>query len=106
MLFRSLVIWGGEFGRSPVAENGKGRDHHPKGFTMWMAGGGIKGGMVHGATDQFGYAAVEKPVSVPDLHATILHQLGLNHELLTYRNTGRDYRLTDVSGEVVRELLA
>ena len=106
LLDTTLVIWGGEFGRSPVAENGKGRDHHPKGFTMWMAGGGIKGGMVHGATDQFGYAAVEKPVSVPDLHATILHQLGLNHELLTYRNTGRDYRLTDVSGEVVRELLA
>ena len=105
LLDTTLVIWGGEFGRSPVAENGKGRDHHPKGFTMWMAGGGIKGGMVHGATDEFGYNAVEKPVSVPDLHATILHQLGLNHEQLTYRNTGRDYRLTDVSGEVVRELL-
>ena len=106
LLDTTLVIWGGEFGRSPVAENGKGRDHHPKGFTMWLAGGGIRGGMVHGATDEFGYNAVEKPVSVPDLHATILHQLGLNHEQLTFRNTGRDYRLTDVSGEVVRGLLA
>jgi hypothetical protein len=106
LLDTTLVVWGGEFGRSPVAENGKGRDHHPKGFTMWMAGGGIKGGMIHGATDEFGYAAVENKVSVPDLHATILHQLGLDHEKLTYRFTGRDYRLTDVSGDVVRALLA
>ena len=106
LLDTTLVIWGGEFGRSPVAENGKGRDHHPKGFTMWMAGGGIKCGMMHGATDEFGYAAVEQPVSVPDLHATILHQLGLDHERLTYRNTGRDYRLTDVSGDVVKAILA
>jgi hypothetical protein len=106
LLDTTLVVWGGEFGRSPVAENGKGRDHHPKGFTMWMAGGGIKGGMIHGATDEFGYAAVENKVSVPDLHATILHQLGLDHEQLTYRFTGRDYRLTDVSGDVVRALLA
>jgi hypothetical protein len=106
LLDTTLVVWGGEFGRSPVAENGKGRDHHPKGFTMWMAGGGIKGGMIHGATDEFGYAAVENKVSVPDLHATILHQLGLDHEQLTFRFTGRDYRLTDVSGDVVRELLA
>lgn len=106
LLDTTLVVWGGEFGRSPVAENGKGRDDHPKGFTMWMAGGGIKGGMIHGATDEFGYAAVEKKVSVPDLHATILHQLGLDHEQLTYRFTGRDYRLTDVSGDVVRALLA
>ena len=73
---------------------------------MWMAGGGIKGGMVHGATDEFGYNAVEKPVSLPDLHATILHQLGLDHERLTYRNTGRDYRLTDVGGNIVRGILA
>lgn len=106
MLDTTLVIWGGEFGRSPVAENGKGRDHHPKGFTMWMAGGGIKGGMVHGETDEFGYNAVKDRVSIPDLHATILHQLGFDHERLTYRFTGRDYRLTDVSGEVVRQLLA
>ena len=101
-----LVVWGGEFGRSPVAENGKGRDHHPKGFTMWMAGGGIKGGQIYGATDEFGYAAVENRVSVPDLHATMLHLLGFDHEQLTYRFSGRDYRLTDVSGEAVKALLA
>ena len=106
MLDSTLVVWGGEFGRSPVAENGKGRDHHPKGFTMWMAGGGIKGGQIYGATDEFGYNAIENKVSVPDLHATMLHQLGLDHEQLTYRFTGRDYRLTDVSGDVVRALLA
>ena len=106
MLDSTLVIWGGEFGRSPVAENGKGRDHHPKGFTMWMAGGGIKSGMIHGATDEFGYHAVQDRVSIPDLHATILNQLGFDHERLTYRFTGRDYRLTDVSGEVVRALLS
>jgi hypothetical protein len=106
LLDSTLVIWGGEFGRSPVAENGKGRDHHPKGFTMWMAGGGIKGGTTHGATDEFGYAVVEAPVSVPDLHATILHLFGLDHKRLTYRFNGRDYRLTDVSGTVVHDLLA
>jgi uncharacterized protein (DUF1501 family) len=106
LLDTTLVIWGGEFGRSPVAENGKGRDHHPKGFSMWMAGGGIKGGVAHGATDEFGYEAIEARVSVPDLHATILHQLGLDHKRLTYRLTGRDYRLTDVSGNVLHELLA
>lgn len=106
LLDTTLVVWGGEFGRSPVAENGKGRDHHPKGFTMWLAGGGIKGGMIHGATDEFGYHAVDKQVSVPDLHATILHQLGLNHEQLTYRHAGRDFRLTDVSGIVQRDWLA
>ncbi len=105
LLETTLVIWGGEFGRSPVAENGKGRDHHPKGFTMWMAGGGIKGGVTHGATDEFGYEAIEARVSVPDLHATILHQLGLDHKRLTYRFSGRDYRLTDVSGNVLHELL-
>lgn len=105
LLDTTLVIWGGEFGRSPVAENGKGRDHHPKGFSMWMAGGGIKGGVTHGATDEFGYEAIEARVSVPDLHATILHQLGLDHKRLTYRFTGRDYRLTDVSGNVLHELL-
>ncbi len=106
MLETTLLVWGGEFGRSPVAENGKGRDHHPKGFTMWMCGGGIQGGKVYGATDEFGYAAVEKKVSVPDLHATLLHQLGLNHEQLTYKHSGRDYRLTDVSGQVIREILS
>jgi uncharacterized protein (DUF1501 family) len=106
LLDSTLVVWGGEFGRSPVAENGRGRDHHPKGFTMWMAGGGIKGGMIHGATDEFGYAAVQDRVAVPDLHATMLHLLGLDHEALTYRFMGRDFRLTDVSGEVVKALLA
>lgn len=105
LLDTTLLVWGGEFGRSPVAENGKGRDHHPKGFTMWMCGGGIKGGVVHGATDEFGYRVIEKKVSVPDLHATILHQLGLQHERLTYRHNGRDYRLTDVSGRVLSELI-
>ncbi len=106
LLDTTLVVWGGEFGRSPVAENGKGRDHHPKGFTMWMAGGGIKGGIVHGATDEFGYEAVEDKVSVPDLHATMLHQLGLDHEELTFHHTGRDFRLTDVSGDVLKNLIA
>ena len=105
LLETTLVVWGGEFGRSPVAENGKGRDHHPKGFTMWMAGGGIQGGLTYGATDEFGYDAVEDRVSVPDLHATILHQLGLDHKRLTYRFGGRDYRLTDVSGNVLHKLL-
>jgi len=106
LLDTTLIVWGGEFGRSPVAENGKGRDHHPKGFTMWMCGGGIRGGLTYGATDEFGYAAIEQRVSVPDLHATILHQLGLHHEQLTYRHSGRDYRLTDVSGKVLTKLQA
>lgn len=106
LLDTTLVLWGGEFGRSPVAENGKGRDHHPKGFTMWMAGGGIKGGITHGATDEFGYDAIEDRVSIPDLHATVLHQLGLDHKRLTYRFSGRDYRLTDVSGNVLHKLLS
>jgi hypothetical protein len=97
---------GGEFGRSPVAENGKGRDHHPKGFTRWMAGAGIQGGQMYGSTDEFGYAAVENRVSVPDLHATMLHLLGFDHEQLTYRFQGRDFRLTVVSGEVVKAVLA
>lgn len=106
LLDTTLVLWGGEFGRSPVAEGGKGRDHHPRGFSMWLAGGGIKGGLTYGSTDEFGYNAIQDRVSVPDLHATILHQLGLNHEQLTYRHTGRDYRLTDVHGEVVKDILA
>jgi uncharacterized protein (DUF1501 family) len=106
LLDTTLVVWGGEFGRSPVAENGKGRDHHPKGFTMWMAGAGVKGGQMYGSTDEFGYAAVENRVSVPDLHATMLHLLGFDHEQLTYRFQGRDFRLTDVSGEVVKAVLA
>ena len=105
LLDETLIVWGGEFGRTPVSENGDGRDHNPYGFTMWMAGGGVKGGMVHGATDEFGFKAVEGRVSIHDLHATILNQLGINHEKLTYRYAGRDFRLTDVSGEVVREIL-
>ncbi len=106
MLDETLVIWGGEFGRAPTSEGQKGRDHDHYGFTVWMAGGGIKGGISYGATDEFGLSAVENRVHVHDLHATILHQMGLDHEKLTYRYSGRDYRLTDVHGKVVNELLA
>ena len=108
LLDSTLVLWGGEFGRTPVAELPalSGRDHNHYGFSMWMAGGGVKGGYVHGATDEFGFAAVENKVHVHDLHATILHLLGFDHEKLTYRYAGRDFRLTDVHGRVVRELLA
>jgi len=106
MLEETLVIWGGEFGRTPFAEDGKGRDHHARAFTMWMAGGGIKGGMVYGESDEFGYHVARDPVSVPDLHATILHLLGMDHTRLTYPYLGRNFRLTDVSGNVVRQLLA
>jgi hypothetical protein len=105
LLDQTLVLWGGEFGRTPTAENDNGREHHPFGFTMWMAGGGAKGGLAYGATDEFGWHAVENPVHVHDLHATILHLLGLDHEKLTYRYAGRDYRLTDVYGNVVKDLL-
>ena len=106
LLDETLVIWGGEFGRTPTAEGNNGREHHPFGFTMWLAGGGVRGGMVHGATDEFGWHAVKDRVHVHDLHATILHLLGLDHTKLTYRFGGRDYRLTDVHGEVVRAILA
>lgn len=106
LLDETLIVWGGEFGRTPVSESGDGRDHNPYGFTMWMAGGGVRGGMTYGATDEFGFKAVENRVSVHDLHATILHQMGLNHEKLTYRYAGRDFRLTDVHGEVVKAVLA
>jgi hypothetical protein len=106
LLEDTLVVWGGEFGRTPTAEGTDGREHHPFGFSMWLAGGGIKGGLVHGATDEFGWHAVENKVHVHDLHATILHLMGINHEKLTYRYSGRDYRLTDVSGRVVSEILA
>jgi arylsulfatase A-like enzyme len=104
----TLVMWGGEFGRTPVAELPQlnGRDHNHYGFSMWLAGGGVRGGYVHGATDEFGFAAVERRVHVHDLHATILHLLGLDHTRLTYRYAGRDFRLTDVYGELVKELLA
>ena len=115
LLEETLVIWGGEFGRTPTVEMptpgsnaGKinGRDHNHYGFTTWMAGGGVKGGYVHGATDEFGFKAVEKPVHVHDLHATILHLLGFDHEKLTYRYAGRDFRLTDVHGHLVKDILA
>jgi hypothetical protein len=110
LLDQTLVLWGGEFGRTPTAQRPYetrtvGRDHNPTGFTMWMAGGGVKRGYVHGATDDFGFAAVDKPVHVHDLHATILHLFGIDHTALTYRYGGRDYRLTDVHGEVVQDLL-
>ena len=109
LLNETLVIWGGEFGRTPMAQgsgSGFGRDHHPHGFTVWMAGGGIKPGIVHGATDEFGYFAEEDKVHVHDLNATILHCLGMNHEKFTFRHQGRDFRLTDVHGQVVENLLA
>ncbi len=106
LLEDTLVIWGGEFGRTPTAEGNNGREHHPFGFTMWMAGGGIKGGMVHGATDEFGWHAVENKVHVHDLHATVLHLLGIDHEKLTYQYSGRDYRLTDVHGKIVTNIMA
>lgn len=105
LLDSTLVIWGGEFGRMPISQNGKGRDHNPKGFLQWMAGAGIKGGISYGETDEIGYEAVENRVSVNDLHATILHLLGLDHQKLTYFHNGRSYRLTDVAGEVIKEIL-
>jgi len=112
MLDDTLVIFGGEFGRTPSVElndSGKskmGRDHNPYGFSMWLAGGGVKGGTVYGATDEFGFKAIENKVHVHDLHATILHLLGFDHEKFTYRYAGRDFRLTDVYGRVVKEILA
>jgi hypothetical protein len=106
LLDDTLVLWGGEFGRTPTAEAGNGRDHNPEGFTMWMAGGGVKAGFKHGATDDYGYFALEGKVHIHDLHATILHLLGLDHEKLTYRYAGRNFRLTDVAGEVVHEIFA
>jgi uncharacterized protein (DUF1501 family) len=102
----TLIVWAGEFGRTPFAQSNDGRDHNPFGFSVWLAGGGVRGGVAHGATDEFGFRAVENPVSVHDLHATMLHLLGFDHERLTYRHAGRDFRLTDVSGEVVRPVLA
>ncbi|HEX4613443.1 MAG TPA: DUF1501 domain-containing protein [Urbifossiella sp.] len=105
LLDQTLVIWGGEFGRTPVAQGSDGRDHNPFGFTMWLAGGGAKGGTVYGATDDFGYHAVRDKVQVHDIHATMLHLLGFDHTRLTYRFGGRDMRLTDVHGELVRGVL-
>ena len=106
MLEDTLVVWGGEFGRTSDSQGSKGRDHNPNAFTMWMAGAGIKGGVQYGASDEFGYKAVENRVNVHDLHATILHLLGLDHEKLTYPFNGRDFRLTDVSGNILTPLLA
>jgi hypothetical protein len=106
MLDDTLVWWGSEFGRTPTAESANGRDHNPEGFTMWLAGGGVKGGFRYGATDDYGYYAAENKVHIHDFHATLLHLLGLDHERLTYRYAGRDFRLTDVEGNVVREIFA
>jgi len=112
LLDETLVLWGGEFGRTPTVELNSesrqinGRDHNPYGFTVWMAGGGVKGGQVYGATDEFGFRAMENPVHVHDLHATLLHLLGIDHERLTFAFQGRDYRLTDVHGNVVKEVVA
>jgi hypothetical protein len=106
LLGETLVVWAGEFGRTPFAQGSDGRDHNPFGFSIWLAGGGVKGGTVHGATDEYGYKAVEDKVEMYDLHATMLHLLGLDHKKLVYRFGGRDMRLTDVHGEVVREVLA
>jgi hypothetical protein len=105
LLKDTLVVWGGEFGRTPTAQGTNGRDHNPHGFTMWMAGGGVKGGYAYGATDEYGYYASENKMHVHDLHATILHLLGLNHERLTFRYAGRDFRLTDVAGRVAEDIM-
>jgi uncharacterized protein (DUF1501 family) len=112
MLDETMVIWGGEFGRTPMVETNPalgrslGRDHHPQAFTMWLAGGGVKPGVQYGATDELGFHVVENAVHIHDLQATILHLLGLDHERLTYRFAGRDFRLTDVHGHVVKDILA
>src|SRR5262249_24524326 len=99
------VLWGGEFGRTPVAQGKDGRDHNPQGFTMWLAGGGVRGGIVHGATDEYGYYAVQDKRHMHDLHATVLWLPGRDHERLPYRYAGRDFRLTDVYGRVVRDIM-
>jgi hypothetical protein len=105
LLEDTLVIWGGEFGRTPYAQSGNGRDHNNKGFTLWMAGGGVRAGLAFGATDEFGYEAVESPVHIHDWHATVMHLMGLDHERLTFNYGGRDFRLTDVYGNVVKQIL-
>ncbi len=106
LLKDTLVIWGGEFGRTPHAEGGDGRDHNVKAFTMWMAGGGVRAGHSHGVSDDYGYQTVEGKITIPDWHATILHLLGMDHRKLTYQHAGRDFRLTDVKGRVVHEIIA
>ena len=106
LLEETLVLWAGEFGRTPHSAGTDGRDHHPEGFTVWLAGGGVKGGTVYGATDELGMHAVENAATMHDLHATVLHLLGIDHEKLTYRFGGRDFRLTDVHGHPIRDILA
>jgi hypothetical protein len=106
LLDETLIVWSGEFGRTPFAQGSDGRDHNPFGFSLWLAGGGIKGGAIYGATDEYGYKVVEKRCDIHDLHATMLHLLGVDHKRLTYRFSGRDFRLTDVYGEVLHEILA
>ena len=106
LLEDTLVVWGGEFGRTPIVQGSNGRDHNPQGFTMWLAGGGVRGGLAFGETDEFGYYAVKDKVHMHDLHATILHLLGIDHLRLTYRHAGRDFRLTDVYGEVVHGIMS
>jgi uncharacterized protein (DUF1501 family) len=106
LLDSTLLVFSGEFGRTPFSQGRDGRDHNPQGFSLWMAGGGIRGGTVYGATDEFGYRAVENKLTVHDLHANMLHLLGVDHTRLTYRHSGRDIRLTDVHGHIIPEILA
>jgi uncharacterized protein (DUF1501 family) len=111
LLDETLVVWGGEFGRTVYSQgtltaDNYGRDHHPRCFTMWMAGGGVKPGYAHGKTDEWGHLAVEQKTHMHDLHATVLHLLGVDHERLTYRHAGRNFRLTDVAGRVVHDIIA
>jgi integrase len=106
LLEKTPVIWGGEFGRTPMSEKGDGRDHNPYGFTMWMAGGGVKGGITHGSTDELGLYAIENKAHIHDIHATVLALLGLDHEALTFEHNGRDERLTITSGKVIKDIIA
>ncbi len=105
LLDQTIVIWAGEFGRTPFSQGANGRDHNPFGYSVWMAGGGIKGGTIHGSTDEYGYHVVENERTIYDLWATVLHQMGVDHEQLTYRYSGRDVRLTDVHGHVIHEII-
>ena len=105
LLEETLVVWAGEFGRTPFAQGTDGRDHNPSAFSIWLAGGGVKKGVVYGSTDEYGYRVVDKPTTIHDLHATMLHLLGMDHERLTYRFSGRDIRLTDVHGHVIDAVL-
>ena len=102
----TLVVWAGEFGRTPFAQGKDGRDHNPFGFTIWLAGGGVRGGTIYGATDEYGYKAIENKLEIHDLHATMLHLLGMDHTELTYRYNGRDMRLTDVHGTLIPQIVA